>query len=121
MYNPEKYHNSLGPDDSLMWEGWDLDKTLAEQVWPEPGIGKPIKQSVDYLKQRAELGYKPIIFTSRASSEYKDISQWLDDHEIPFKWIITGKPLMNRYYDDKNFFLPWVNKEENSTNLTTDE
>lgn len=109
-YDPKKYHNSLGPNDPLRWEGWDLDNTLAESIWPEMGIGEPIHESVFYLKQRYEMGYKPIIFTSRASSEYKDIANWLEDHGIPYRWIITGKPLMNRYYDDKNFFLPWVNR-----------
>lgn len=109
-YDPLKYHNNMGPSSELTWVGYDLDGCLAESIWPKLGIGKPIQQTVDQLISDVNEGLKPIIFTSRAHGEYKDIAMWLGDHDIPYHWIITGKPLLRYYYDDKNEFLPWINK-----------
>ena len=107
-YDPLKYFNTMGPNDKLKHVGVDLDGCLAESIWPDPGIGAPIKKTVDFVKHLTQKGYKIIIFTSRASAEYKDIKSWLEDHNIPFVWILTGKPLMAAYIDDKNFNLPWL-------------
>lgn len=109
-YDPSKYHNMLKATDKLLHVGVDLDGTLAEAVWPELGIGKPIAKTVDYIRDLSKKGYKIIIFTARGSSEYKDIEAWLNDNDIPFKWIHTGKPLMAAYIDDRNVILPWLNR-----------
>lgn len=111
-HNPAKYHNNFGPSDRLNHIGVDLDGTLAESIWPEPGIGKPIKKTVNLVKDLHLKGYKIMIFTARSSAEYKDIKMWLTDYEIPFVQIITGKPLMAAYIDDKNIVLPWIGSPE---------
>lgn len=102
-HNPLDYHNNLG--DELSRIGVDLDGTLAETVWPKPGIGKPIEKTVNWVRDKAAEGYKIIIYTSRADNEYKDIAKWCRAYGVPFEWIYTGKPLLKYYLDDKNLKL----------------
>lgn len=111
-HDNKRYHHSLGPDDKLNHVGVDLDGCLAEAIWPEVGIGKPIQKTVDFVKDLSKRGYKIIIFTARGSSEFKDIKKWLNDYDVPFEWILTGKPLMAAYIDDRNFHLPWLERPE---------
>ena len=109
FYNPSKYHRNLKEED-VIWCGIDLDKTLAEGIWPQEGIGKPIKKTVQWAQKMDRQGYKIIIHTSRPWSERKDIEMWCNDHGVPFKEIHCGKPFYKYYVDDKNYFLPWINK-----------
>lgn len=104
-HNPLDYHNNLNENHELTRIGVDLDNTLAESVWPEKGIGKPIMKTVEWVRKRRAEGYKIIIFTSRADAEYKDIAKWCRTYGVPFEWIYTGKPLMKWYVDDKNLKL----------------
>jgi predicted HAD superfamily phosphohydrolase YqeG len=104
-HNPLDYHQTMTPEDELRRIGVDLDNTLAESIWPQLGIGKPIPKTVNWVRRKAAEGYKIIIFTSRADGEYKDIAKWCRHYGVPFEWIYTGKPLMKYYLDDKNLKL----------------
>lgn len=99
------------PRDKLLWYGVDLDGTLAEPVWPDPGIGDPIYDNVEKLLEIVEAGYKPRIHTSRTWADYEMIVAWLKEHNLwgVVRGIECGKPLYHRYVDDKS-----VNASEDS-------
>jgi hypothetical protein len=98
-------HPNLQPRSELLWLAVDLDGTLAEPVWtpenPTSQIGSPIWSNVVKLLEAVEAGYKVIIHTSRADTDYESIESWLNHYEIPFKEIRTGKPLASLYIDDR--------------------
>ena len=87
--------------DVLTWVSIDLDGCLAESVWPELGIGEPIDRNVEQLIEVYKAGYNIMIHTSRHWGDYAMIEKWLDIHNIPYKMIVCGKPLVHRYFDDK--------------------
>lgn len=87
--------------DELIWLAVDLDDTLAHAVWPDPGVGEPIRLNVVKLKEAVRAGYKAIIHTSRPWSDYELVEAWLNHHEIPFHRIVCGKLLAVRYIDDR--------------------
>lgn len=89
-------------DDELLWVGVDLDKTLAEGIWPKEGIGKPIKGAREFLNKLVEKGFKITIFTSRPWSHHKCIEDWCSDNGMPVRRIICGKPLFRCTIDDRN-------------------
>lgn len=100
-HNPKDYHDGFGVGNDLRRIGVDLDGTLAESIWPKPGIGKPIMKTVEWCRKMSAEGYKIIIYTSRADHEYKDIAKWCKTYGVPFVWIYTGKPLLKFYVDDR--------------------
>jgi len=100
---------NISPRDDLIWMGIDLDGTLAEAVWPDPGIGAPIARNVAKLNAVVSAGYKVVIHTSRPWSDYELIESWLNHHLIPFNTIVCGKLLVHRYVDDRA-----VHSEEDS-------
>ena len=91
------------PRDTLKWIGVDLDGTLAEQIWPEEGIGDPIDENVDKMLVLVDQGYKIMIHTSRSWADYEMIRGWLiiNGLEKVVKEIQCGKPLYAAYVDDK--------------------
>lgn len=87
----------------LIWAGIDLDKTVAERIWPKEGIGAPIKGAHDALWEIKRMGYRVVIFTARGWDDYINIKTWLKDNNMPFNMIICGKPLLAFMVDDKAF------------------
>ena len=85
----------------LIWAAVDLDGTLAVSVWPEPGIGEPIRHNVAKLKELKARNYKVVIHTSRGWEHYAPIEAWLESHGIPFDKIVCGKLLARVYIDDR--------------------
>lgn len=101
----DKYAESISlgiPNDKLKWIGVDLDGTLAQFIWPKPGIGEPMPGAVEAMQKIHESGDKIIIYTSRSWGEYCAIEDWCNDHKIPFSRISCGKPLFKYVIDDKN-------------------
>lgn len=98
-YDPEKYTSD--DLDELLWIGFDFDDTLAEKVWPLPGIGEPIEKGVSEVRRVFEAGFKPVIFTARPWADYRPIERWCRDHNVPVRRIICGKPLMLMYMGDE--------------------
>ena len=94
------------PNDELIWIAVDLDGTLAEGIWtienPTAKIGKPIWHNVAKCKQLVEAGFKIIIYTSRAWTDYEQIEHWLFLNGIPYSRIVCGKLLARVYIDDRN-------------------
>ena len=94
---------TVEPRTRLIWAAIDLDGTLAESVWPDPGIGDPIKDNVEKLVQLYDEGYKVIIHTSRSWEAYELIESWLAHHDL-LKYvsrIVCGKVLAAVYVDDR--------------------
>jgi hypothetical protein len=94
------------PVSRLKWAGIDLDGTLAEPLWtaenPTSDIGAPIAANVAKAHKLHEDGWKIVIHTSRAWTDYAAIEAWLNHHEIPFRAIICGKGLFGVMIDDRN-------------------
>lgn len=94
---------NITPVDELKWVGIDLDGTLAEPVWPDPGVGDPIWDNIEKMIEVYEAGYKIMIHTSRYWGDYELIKAWLKEHNLyhMVKEIQCGKPLYRAYVDDK--------------------
>ena len=95
------------PRTKLLWLGVDLDQTLARGVWspdnPTSDIGEPIWENVSKLRAAAAEGFKPVISTSRAWTDYEAIETWLNFHDIPWRSIVCGKLLVHHLIDDRSF------------------
>lgn len=85
----------------LIWAALDLDGTLIESVWPEPGLGKPIKANIAKARELRSRGYKLVIHTARGWEMYQAIEKHLAEHDIPFDKIVCGKLLARIYCDDR--------------------
>lgn len=98
-------HPTPSPRSDLKWIGVDLDGTIAKPVWtpenPTHEIGEPIWENVAKLREAVAAGFKPVIHTSRAWTDYETIETWLNHYAIPFKQIQCGKPLYRAYADDR--------------------
>lgn len=90
-------------NNELLWESFDLDGTLVDTKYPNYKLEEAtvIEENCAIVRKLHKNGWKIIIFTARPSSEYIGIEEWLNKHKIPFKAIITGKPLCHRYWDDR--------------------
>lgn len=106
MHDPSEYKSRLTAD--LLWYAIDLDGTLAEDIWPEDGIGHPIPEAVKYCNQVISDGGKIAIWTARPWVDYEAIERWLNDHGIPWHKIVCGKLLAKVYVDDKAIKPSWV-------------
>lgn len=84
---------------------FDFDGTLAEDTWPSPRIGKPIKKGVRMLKHYFDQGYQITVYTARPNSHEGEIWDWLKENELgDFVYdVVTGKPVAGLYVDDRAF------------------
>ena len=90
------------PDrEKLIWAAVDLDGTLAESVWPDPGVGPPIPAGVAKARELHRQGWKIIIHTSRSWESYELIEAWLWANKLPYSRIVCGKVLAAVYIDDR--------------------
>ena len=86
----------------LKWLAVDLDLTLANTSGaPDYHLLEPIEDNVRKLRECVDEGWKIVIHTSRHWQDYSLIEDWLNKHQIPFKFICCGKILVHRYIDDK--------------------
>ena len=85
----------------LIWAAMDLDGTLIESCWPDPGLGRPIPANVAKARELRQRGYKLVIHTARGWEAYQAIESHLAEHDIPFDKIVCGKLLARIYVDDR--------------------
>lgn len=90
-----------GPSE-LKWIAVDLDGTIAEQVWPETGIGAPIERNLRKLDELDAFGWTIVVHTSRGWEHHKAIEDWLMDQGVQYSHVVCGKLLAHRYVDDRN-------------------
>ena len=95
----------------LKWIFIDLDGTLSESIWPEPGIGLIKHGAKNTLDKLTKLGYKIIVYTARPWSHYESIEKWCLDNKLIIRRIVCGKPLFRWVIDDRNieFRNSWEN------------
>ena len=68
----------------------DFDGTLCENNWP--GLGKPNKNLIEYLKDRQQRGDKLILWTCRTGDSLKVALNWCSlFHELAFD-AVNEKP-----------------------------
>lgn len=80
----------------------DLDGVLAENIWPNPGIGRPLDGAQEAVRQlRQEHGKKVVVYTARASYEVTAIWRWLFDNGIRVDDVKTGKESGHFYIGDE--------------------
>ena len=92
---------NIPPRERLEWIAVDLDGTLAEDVWPNPGIGEPIRVNVVKVRELHRAGWKIVIHTARGWEAYELIEAWLLANDVPFSRIVCGKLLAALYVDDR--------------------
>ena len=81
----------------------DLDGVLAENQWPDPAIGKPIKEGIALVIHYANQGNEVIIYTARPESHATRIWKWLEMvglHNDVYD-VVCGKPRAGLYVDDR--------------------
>jgi hypothetical protein len=86
---------------------FDFDDTLAEGVWPLPGVGPPIPEGLDMLRYYQDQGHRIMIHTARHWAGQHDIELFLLEQlglERALQiQVICGKPLGALYIDDRGF------------------
>jgi hypothetical protein len=79
----------------------DLDGTLAKQT-TGGGIGSPIREMVDRVKQWTDAGREVVIFTARAETQHRQVQAWLQANGLPMLNITNIKDSeMGEFWDDK--------------------
>lgn len=95
----------------------DFDGVIHEysQGWKDGSIYDIPKKGVKEALERLSKKYKIVIFSTRnhdrtikgemQKNQIKEMSDWLDKHEIPFDAIHTncGKPIAKLYIDDNAY------------------
>ena len=93
---------SLNNDD-LRWLLVDFDDTICHNSGsPDYTPTTPLEGAKESLDKLVKDGWKITIYTARSWSDYQRIESWLDEHQIPHRRIICGKPLGKYIIDDRN-------------------
>lgn len=81
----------------------DLDGTLAEAVWPDSSVGKPLPRAKTMLKHYYTKGWAVIIFTARPWSHRQRVWDWLEANGLSqyVYDVQCGKPAAALYIDDR--------------------
>lgn len=85
----------------------DLDGVLAENVWPDRGIGQPIQRGVEMLRYYASRGFYIVVWTARGSKDSRKIWAWFTDLQLPVDKLVCGKPSAAIYIDDRAYRPEW--------------
>lgn len=82
---------------------FDFDGVLAEDTWPSPVLGRPIKEGVTLLREYVKAGYAVKIYTARPDSHERLIWNWLDRNNLASKVydVVCNKPISGLYFDDR--------------------
>ena len=99
---PPEYPNPQG-NRSLDIVCLDLDGTLAEDVWPQPWIGKLLPEGRTILKHYSDTGWAVVIHTARPWSHQDRVWEWLASNGLDNMVydVVCGKPPAALYIDDK--------------------
>lgn len=89
---------------------FDLDGTLAVNVYPRTHVGAAIKEGIDALLHYVEQGYEIVIYTSRPESHRERIWDWLREQRIAHRVydVVCNKPHAGLYLDDRAHKPEWV-------------
>ena len=93
----------------------DFDATMAEEVYPEPGIGDPVPGAFHWVRRFREAGATLMLWTVRHGVLLEDAVAFLDDYDFKFDYInespvahgnLGPKKHADIYIDDKAFGVP---------------
>jgi len=89
-------------NDELKWIGVDFDGVIARPSLAPNYEIQPIQDgAVQALEEMVKMGLKPSIFTSRHSSDYRNLERYSEYYSLPIRRIETGKPLYRHQIDDR--------------------
>lgn len=103
----------------------DFDGTLCENRYPQ--IGKPNRETIDYIKKRQQDGAKIVLWTCRIDELLDDAVRWSRNQGLIFDAVNENMPeiiaefgtdtrkiFANEYIDDRNasFALEFSSKEK---------
>jgi hypothetical protein len=78
----------------------DLDRTLCEQVWPEPfERAVPIKENIERINKLYDAGHEILIYTARMIDDRKETIIWLTYHNVKFHHVQFCKLRADLYVD----------------------
>lgn len=96
--------------------GIDFDGTLATIDNPYPAIGRPIRETINYILNEQKKGAYLILITMREGVALEGALMWCEDYGIKFDAVNDNLPHMkkffnnnprkiyvNEYIDDNNF------------------
>jgi uncharacterized HAD superfamily protein len=88
----------------------DLDGVICtEEKTFERALARPLPGAKEGLTRLREQGHTVIIYTARSWSELRMTKDWLDGHGIPYDGIQMGKPVADRFIDDRAVaFTDWA-------------
>jgi len=87
----------------------DMDGVICteEKTFERP-LAKPLPGARDSLNALRNAGHKIVVYTARTWSELEVTKKWLEDNEIPYDGIHMGKPVADRFIDDRAIgFTNW--------------
>jgi hypothetical protein len=81
----------------------DIDGTICEEgpVF-ERSLAKPLRGAVEKVNWIYNTGNIVIFFTARGWQEYKMTEFWLKEHGFLYHQLICGKPIGDKYVDDRS-------------------
>ena len=87
----------------------DLDGVICtEETTFERALARLIPGARESMSALRDAGHIIVIYTARSWSEFRMTKQWLHDHEIPFDALQMGKPVADRFIDDRAIrFTDW--------------
>jgi hypothetical protein len=91
----------------------DFDGVLAENIWPDPAIGRPIKSGIAMVLHYAEQGNEVLVYTARPESHKPRILKWLEMvglHNDVYD-VICGKIKAGLMVDDR-CWNPTLHRDE---------
>lgn len=89
-------------NNDLKWLGIDFDGTIAYSEYPTFEIKDPLPGTIEALHKLHADGWKLTIYTARPWVDYQKIEDWCNQHNLPIRRIICGKPLFKYMIDDRN-------------------
>lgn len=92
----------MTPDDTdIPYVAIDLDDTLVHKVWPDRGIGEPIRENFAKLDEVIAAGWTPVIYTARGWFDYDAIRVFMAGIGYPGIRVVCGKFLAVKYIGDE--------------------
>ncbi|WP_395454146.1 hypothetical protein ACHMW5_08050 (plasmid) [Azospirillum melinis] len=87
----------------------DMDGVIcSEEKTFERALAKPVPGAREALAELSSAGHQIIIYSARSWSELEMTKEWLKRHRIPYHGIHLGKPVVDRFIDDRAIgFIDW--------------
>lgn len=88
----------------------DLDGVICteERTFERP-LATPLPGAKETLQALVDAGHTVVVYTGRSWSEQKVAEHWLKENGIPFHGLHMGKPIADRWIDDRAIaFTDWA-------------